>query len=108
MERWEDQEKGRKGKQFGEHLLMGSSLTGEAMLELGNQHKEAWSEFDVYGRSDRRDRRLEMSVFEGDDPDGWVFWVERYFCMNQLLDAEKLDSAALCFEGAALAWFQWE
>ena len=108
MERWEDQEKGRKGKQSSEHIPVGSTLTGEATSKLGNWRREAGDEFDPYGRTERGVRRLEMPLFEGDDPDGWVFRAERYFSVNQLSDAEKLDSAALCFEGAALAWFQWE
>ncbi|XP_052196517.1 uncharacterized protein LOC127803919 [Diospyros lotus] len=61
-----------------------------------------------FGRLETRGRRLEMPLFEGVNPDGWVFRAERYFAVNQLSDAEKLDSATLCFEGVALAWFQWE
>ena len=49
-----------------------------------------------------------MPLFEGENPDEWIFRAERYFAVNQLADEEKIESAALCFEAAALAWFQWE
>lgn len=49
-----------------------------------------------------------MPVFEGQNPEGWVFRVERYFLMNNLQDLEKLDAAAISLDGEALAWFQWE
>jgi len=35
MERWEDQEKGRKGKQSGEHIPVGSTLTGGGHVGTG-------------------------------------------------------------------------
>ena len=79
MDRWEDQEKGRKGKQSSEHILVGSILTREVTPELGNRHREAGGEFDPYGRFEGRVRCLEMPVFEGDDPNGWVIQAERYF-----------------------------
>ena len=53
-------------------------------------------------------RRLEMPIFEGENPDDWIFGAERYFTVNQLTKEEKIESMALCFEAAALAWFQWE
>lgn len=49
-----------------------------------------------------------MPIFDGENPDGWIFRTERYFNMNQLSNCEKLEAAAVCFEGEALAWFQWE
>ena len=59
-------------------------------------------------RQEYRGRCLELPIFEGDDPNSWVFRAKRYFTVNQLTDAEKLESAALSFEGEALLWFQWE
>ena len=46
-----------------------------------------------------------MPIFEGNDPDGWVFMAERYYVVNQLTEVEKLEFAARCFEGGALLWF---
>ena len=47
-------------------------------------------------RSDIRGRRLEMSLFEGEEPDGWIFQANRYFAVNRLTDEEKMDTATLC------------
>ncbi|XP_024017591.1 uncharacterized protein LOC112090471 [Morus notabilis] len=55
-----------------------------------------------------RTRRVEMPVFDGENPDGWIFRAERYFSLNRLTDREKLDVAVVSLEGEALAWFQWE
>ena len=49
-----------------------------------------------------------MPLIDGRDPDGWIFRAERYFSMNGLTDVEKVDIAAVCLEGPALSWFQWE
>ncbi|EXB66634.1 hypothetical protein L484_024931 [Morus notabilis] len=59
-------------------------------------------------RGDLGLRRLEMPLFEGDNPEGWLFRVERYFSVNRLTEEDKLSAAAICFKGDALAWFQWE
>ena len=34
-----------------------------------------------------------MPVFDGNNPDGWVFRAKRFFNMNRLSEAEKLDAA---------------
>ena len=49
-----------------------------------------------------------MPVFEGGIPEGWIFKVEKFFSIHPLTEIEKLDMAALDFDGKALAWFQWE
>ena len=87
---------------------MGSSFTVDEMSGVGEQARDEGNETEGFGRLEMRGQRLEMPLFEGDDLDGWVFRAERYFAVNHLADAEKLDSVALCFKGAALAWFQWE
>ncbi|PKU77286.1 hypothetical protein MA16_Dca016853 [Dendrobium catenatum] len=54
---------------------------------------------------DTRSRKLKMPVFEGEDAQGWVYRVERYFSINGLTEGGKLMAAGLCLEGKALAWF---
>lgn len=49
-----------------------------------------------------------MPIFNGENPDGRILRVERYFRINQLSNWEKLEAATVCFEGEALAWYQWE
>lgn len=53
-------------------------------------------------------RKLEIPLFSGDDPLGWIFRVERYFKVNKVAEEEKLDAAVLCFERQALNWVQWK
>ena len=38
----------------------------------------------------RGDRRVEMPVFTGENPDGWIFRADRYFAMYGLTEEEKL------------------
>ena len=52
--------------------------------------------------------RLELPVFEGSDPDGWIFKVEGYFEFNGLQANERLRAALLCMERDALAWYIWQ
>ena len=51
-------------------------------------------------------RCLELPVFEGIDPDGWIFQAKRYFEINDLRADERLQATmVVCMEGEALAWF---
>ncbi|XP_062073720.1 uncharacterized protein LOC133777970 isoform X1 [Humulus lupulus] len=60
------------------------------------------------GGWDFRPPRMELPLFSGENPDGWVFRVERYFLLNRLLEAHMLEAAIIGLEGDALTWFQWE
>ena len=44
-------------------------------------------------------RQLEMPVFNGECPEGWIFRAELYFEMNQLMEMERLMAAGVSFEG---------
>ena len=44
-------------------------------------------------------RRLELPVFEGIDPNGWIFLAERYFDINGLRADERLRATMVCMEG---------
>lgn len=105
MEKWGGQEKGRKGKQSGENLPVNSSLIVDT-LELRERSRELGVGFKSFGTLEVTSQGLEMPVFEGDNPYGWVFRAEMYFSVNQLMDVEKLNSMTLYFEGVALSWFQ--
>ena len=52
-------------------------------------------------------RRLELPIFSGDDPFGWLILIDHYFQVNVVEDDEKLDSILVALEGRALVWFQW-
>lgn len=55
--------------------------------------------------SNWRYRKLDMPVFDGSDPDGWVLRVERYFNFYKMSEEEMLDAAAVAMEGDALRWY---
>ena len=54
------------------------------------------------GRTDFRFRRLEMPLFDGTNPDGWILKAERYFAFHRFTNDEKLEAAVVAFEGDAL------
>lgn len=60
------------------------------------------------GPGNWRYRKLDMPVFDGDDPDGWILRVERYFAFYRLTEDEMLEAVGLAMDGEALRWFQWE
>ena len=54
-----------------------------------------------------RFRKLDMPLFDGSDPDGWIMRVERYFGFYGLTK-ERLEAVVVALEGDALRWYQWE
>ena len=105
--KWEEQEREQKNKEKmgGQptEFFQDSKVTqdvGVRRAKIGGVNG-SW-------RPEIRGRRLEMPLFEGDDLDGWIFRAEHYFAMTGMIDEEKIDATALCLEGAALSWFQWE
>lgn len=48
-------------------------------------------------------QKLELPIFDGDNPDEWLFRVERYFDINVLDPSEWLCADVVCLEGDALA-----
>ena len=55
----------------------------------------------------RGSRRVEMPVFMGENPDGWIFRANRYFAMYGLTEEEKLVTVAMSLDGDALSLYQW-
>lgn len=56
-------------------------------------------------------QKFEVSIFEGEEGenvDGWLHHVERYFMVNWVTKRDKLDVAILCLEGEALDWYHWK
>ena len=53
------------------------------------------------------ERQLEMPIFMGENPDDWIFRVDRYFAMYGLMEYEKLVTTAMSSDGDALSWCQW-
>lgn len=53
-------------------------------------------------------KKLDLPVFEGQNPDGWILRAERYFSFYRLGEDEKLEAAVVSLDGDALLWYQWE
>lgn len=47
-------------------------------------------------------RKLDMPIFDGTDPDGWVLRVDRYFNFYRLTEEERLEAVVVALEGDAL------
>lgn len=60
------------------------------------------------GSVDGRFCRLEMPTFDGVNPVGWIYRAECYFSLNHMMVLEMMEATAVCMEGDALAWYQWE
>ncbi|KAL4564788.1 hypothetical protein LXL04_028859 [Taraxacum kok-saghyz] len=59
------------------------------------------------GRYDYKHRKVDMPLFNGSDPDGWILLAERYFAIYQLINEKKLEAAILSLSGDALSWYRW-
>lgn len=55
-----------------------------------------------------RFKRLDMPLFDGSNPDGWILRAERYFNFDRLSEEDKIEAVVVALEGDALLWFQWE
>lgn len=87
-------------KSFGENGLKSTETLSST--RVSGREKGSWE------RPDFRARKIESPIFEGEDPDSWTYRAERFFTLNRLNNAEKLEAAVVCLEGDALNWFRWE
>ena len=52
-------------------------------------------------------RNLEMPIFNGEDPMGWLTKIERYLRMCTIREEDKMEAVMVAMDGKALGWFQW-
>ena len=86
----------------------GIHLGSETPKETTTETKPGLKQKEEVFKPEIRSQWIEMLVFEGGNPEGWVFHSENFFSMHQHSEMEKLDVATLSFDGEALAYFQWE
>lgn len=55
-----------------------------------------------------RFKKLDLPLFTGANPDGWILQAGQYFKFHRLTEDERVEAAVVAFEGDALLWFQWE
>lgn len=50
-------------------------------------------------------KKVEMPVFNGSNPNAWLFHADRYFNIHKLTKSKKMIVAIISSEGVALDWF---
>ena len=67
---------------------------------------------DEMGTGDRdnscRLKRIEIPLFMGGNPDGWIMQVGQFFSFYHMSEVEKLEAIVVSMKGDALFWYQWE
>lgn len=63
---------------------------------------------DQGGHSNWRLRKLDLPLFDGKNPDGWILRAERFFHFYRLTAEDQLEAAVVALDGDALLWYQWE
>lgn len=53
-------------------------------------------------------KKIELPVFDGSMPYGWISRVERYFRAAQYNERQKLELVALSLTGSVWNWYSWE
>lgn len=49
---------------------------------------------------------MELPIFEGPDPLYWINWAEKFFEIQRVAEAEKVELAHISMEGSAAYWFK--
>ncbi|XP_031283145.1 uncharacterized protein LOC116141808 [Pistacia vera] len=98
VRRKDEEEVGRTEMRSSENVRSQQEENPNGASESGNRNQT---------RSEMTGRKLEMPIFFGEDPYGWIFRVERYFHLNGITEEGKLTATAVCMEGEAINWFQW-
>lgn len=97
------------GKKVGGFVLNGSgSGIGPGFRGGGLGHGSGFEGNIGNNRNNWRHKKLDMPLFDGTNPDGWILIVERFFSFYGLTEAEKVEATVVALEGSALLWFQWE
>ncbi|KAL5564072.1 hypothetical protein UlMin_033819 [Ulmus minor] len=74
---------------------------------LGHHRGDRGLEEGVRGNRDLSDhrRKLELPLFKGENPHGWIFRAEIYFAYRGVEETKKIIVATICLEGRALSWY---
>lgn len=51
-------------------------------------------------------KKLDLPIFSGLNPDGWILRAERFFGFYGLTEEERVEAAVVSLDGDALLWYQ--
>lgn len=60
------------------------------------------------GRLHWKHKKLDLPLFSGENPDGWILRAERFFKFYRMSEEEQLEATVVALESDALLWYQWE
>lgn len=85
-----------------------STIDGDETLtkEVKNKGQTSKAEGDENFSNRNKFKKVNMPVFNGSDPDSWLFQADHYFQIHKLSDLEKLTVEVISFDGAALDWYR--
>lgn len=100
-----DLARGQKGT-VGDELGSKSGTSETLGMLAANVTMKAKSETDDATLDWNKFKKVEMPMFNGVDPDGWLSRADRYFQIHRLMDSEKMTVAVISLDGVALDWYR--
>lgn len=89
LQSWNAQERERKEKGVTTIKPLTFSPNSEETQASTERGHSSGGAVEIGCRWDSRVRRLDMPVFDGQDPDRWIFRVERYFMVNRMTNEDE-------------------
>lgn len=90
-----------KLKETGGKKIEGIAISKESNDETKKEVKE--EEDKTVDRN--KFKKVEMPVFNGNDPDSWLFRADRYFQIRKVIEMEKMTVSIISFDGPGLDWY---
>ncbi|CAH1420591.1 unnamed protein product [Lactuca virosa] len=57
------------------------------------------------GGTNWRYQKLDMTLFDSENPNGWILRIEGYFNFYRLSESDKMEAAVVALEGDTQLWF---
>ncbi|KAL4363523.1 hypothetical protein GQ457_04G038370 [Hibiscus cannabinus] len=93
-----------EGSRLGNFLAEkgGPSLPKESTLEKQSTHSPTqWNSMEKFNLKPK----IELNMFEGQNPRGWVRKCQKYFAIFDIPEGQKLEIASMYLSGKAETWF---
>ncbi|TYK19603.1 transposon Tf2-1 polyprotein isoform X1 [Cucumis melo var. makuwa] len=74
--------------------------------ETGSEKADKKSNTEDNNGDRNKFKKVEMLVFNDEDPDLWLFHTKRYFQIHKLSEFEKIVVSTISFKGPALNWYR--